>query len=331
VVLALGSRASTPPIEGLDDVDAWDNRDVTAMRTVPRRLVVLGGGVVGVEMAQAARRLGAEEVTIVESADRLLGREEPEVGAHLSEVFADAGITVHLGARAQRLARADDGEVTLHLDDGRRVTGDHLLVAIGRKVPSDDLGLQDLGIEPGKGGVIEVDDHLRVPGHPWLYVVGDANGRAPLTHQGKYQARLVGDAVAGIDVDPAWADDRALPRVVFTDPQVAAVGPTAEQARDAGHDVQVARVELSSTAGAALAGEDVTGFAQLVVDRERRTVLGATFVGPGAGEWLQAATIAVVSEVTVERLWHAVPPFPTISEVWLRLLEELRRQDLEDA
>jgi pyruvate/2-oxoglutarate dehydrogenase complex dihydrolipoamide dehydrogenase (E3) component len=328
VVIAVGSRASAPPIDGLAATPTWDNRDVTAAKTVPERLVVLGGGVIGVEMAQAVRRLGAHEVTIVEALDRLLTREEPFVGIEVQAALEADGILVELGARAERVEReGTDGPVTLTLSDGRSLTADELLVAVGRKAPTDDLGLERVGVQPGRGGFIAVDDHLRVPGVDWLYVVGDANGRALLTHQGKYQARLVGDALAGIEVEPAWADTRALPRVVFTDPQVAAVGLTEEEARDAGHDVLVVRYDVGHTAGGALLGKDVAGTAQLVVDGRRRTILGATFVGPGVGELLHAATIAIVGDVTLERLWHAVPAFPTVSEVWLRLLEEVRRTE----
>jgi pyruvate/2-oxoglutarate dehydrogenase complex dihydrolipoamide dehydrogenase (E3) component len=330
VALAIGSRSAMPPIDGLADVRAWDSRDVTSMRAVPDRLLVLGGGVVGCEMAQAVRFLGGSEVTIVEGTDRLLGREEPYVGDALAEALRADGIEVVLGATVTAVARdGDDGEVTLTLEDGCEVTGDELLVAVGRRVPSDDVGLDTIGVTPGRGGVIEVTDHLAVPGHEsWLYVVGDANGRAQLTHQGKYQARLVGDAVAGIEVDAAWADTRALPRVVFTDPQVAAVGLTEQQARDEGHEVLVVGYDVGDTAGGSLQGEDVGGRAQLVIDDERRLLLGATFVGPGVDGLLHAATVAIVGEVPLARLQHAVPSYPTTSEVWLRLLEEVRRVDL---
>jgi pyruvate/2-oxoglutarate dehydrogenase complex dihydrolipoamide dehydrogenase (E3) component len=331
VVIAIGSRASIPPIDGLADAVAWDNRDITEAKEIPARLLVLGGGVIGVEMAQAMRRLGSSEVTIVEALDRLVAREEPFVGEELAAALDADGITVAVGARAERVEReGTDGPITLHLDDGRAFTADELLVAVGRHAPTGDLGLDAVGVEAGKGGFITVDDHLRVPGHDWLYVIGDANGRALLTHQGKYQARLVGDALAGVDVDPAWADERALPRVVFTDPQIAAVGLTEQQAREADHDVLVVSYDVGHTAGGALLGKDIGGTAQLIVDRATRTLLGATFVGPGVGELLHAATIAIVGEVTIERLWHAVPSFPTVSEVWLRLLEEVRRDDLAD-
>lgn len=329
VVLGVGSRAAVPPIDGLTEAVTWDNRDVTGMQTIPDRLLVLGGGVVGVEMAQAVRRLGASEVTIIEMLDRLLANEEPFVSDELVAALEADGVTIELGARAERVARdGTDGPVTVTLADGRELDGDELLVAVGRQAATDDLGLDTVGVEPGRGGYVEVDDHLRVPGHDWLYVVGDANGRALLTHQGKYQARLVGDALAGVEVDPAWADHDAVTRVVFTDPQVAAVGLTEQGARDAGDDVLTVSYDIGHTAGGALHGEGTSGTAQLVIDRARRTILGATFVGPGVGELLHAATIAIVSQVTIDRLWHAVPAFPTISEVWLRLLEQVRAQEL---
>ncbi len=329
VVIGVGTRAAHPPVAGLSDIITWDNRDITEAKEIPDRLLVLGGGVIGTEMAQAFARLGADEVTVIEALDRVLGVEEPFVSDEIVAALEAEGIAFHLGARAEQVRReGTDGPVTVTLASGDEVTGDELLVAVGRRAPTDQLGLDTIGVEPGRGGFIEVDDHLRVPGHDWLYVVGDANGRALLTHQGKYQARLVGDALAGVDVDPAWADERAVPRVVYTDPQVAAVGLTEAQAREAGHDVTTASYNVGHSAGGALLGKGTDGTAKLVIDRPRRTILGATFVGPGVGEMLHAATIAVVSEVTLEQLWHAVPPFPTVSEVWLRLLEQVRAQEL---
>ncbi len=329
VVVAVGSRAAVPPIPGLAEATTWDNRDVTEMKEIPDRLLVLGGGVIGVEMAQAVRRLGASQVTIIEALEGLLANEEPFVSDELVAALEADGIAIELGARAEQVAReGTDGPVTVTLAGGTELVGDELLVAVGRRAPTDDLGLGTVGVEAGRGGFIEVDDHLRVPGHDWLYVVGDANARALLTHQGKYQARLVGDALAGVEVDPAWADHDAVPRVIFTDPQIAAVGLTERGARDAGHDVMTASFDVGHTAGGALHGKGTSGTAQLVIDRGRRTIIGATFVGPAAGEMLHAATIAIVSEVTVDRLWHAVPAFPTMSEVWLRLLEQVRAQEL---
>jgi pyruvate/2-oxoglutarate dehydrogenase complex dihydrolipoamide dehydrogenase (E3) component len=321
VVVATGSAAAVPPIEGLRDITSWDNRDVTAAKRIPARLLVLGGGVVGSEMAQAYRRLGAEEVTIIEMADRLLSGEEPFVGTELASAFEAEGIRVLTGAKATRAARESaDRPVTVVLEDGSELVGDELLVAVGRRARTGDIGLETIGLEPG--GYLEVDDHLRVHGvdGEWLYAAGDVNGRALLTHQGKYQARLVGDIIAGKDIE-AWADHRAVPRVVFTDPQIAAVGNTEQQARDTGIDVRTVHYDVGSIAGGVLHGQGVKGTAQLVIDQQRRLVVGATFVGPGAGELLHAATIAIVGQVPLDTLWHAIPAFPTISEIWLRLLE----------
>jgi dihydrolipoamide dehydrogenase len=321
VVVATGSRASRPPIDGLRDTRVWTNREATTAGDIPRRLLILGGGVVGCEMAQAYRRLGAAEVTIIEMADGILGSYEPWVGDLLARVFDDEGIRVSTGATAERVRREQpDGPVTVGLDDGSQVTGDELLVAVGRTFNTDDIGLETIGLEPS--GPLEVDDRLRVSAvdGDWLYAAGDVNGRALLTHQGKYQARLIGDIIAGEDRE-AWADRKAVPQVMFTDPEVAAVGPTEAQARDAGIDVKTVTYDIGKVAGGALSGDDVTGRAGLVIDQTRRVIVGATFVGPHVGELLHSATIAVVGEVPIERLWHAVPSFPTVSEVWLRLLE----------
>ena len=325
VVLATGSRAVIPPVDGLAEARPWDNRDVTSATEVPRRLVVMGGGVVGVEMSQAWRRLGVEELTLVEAGERLLGPEEPFVGEAVQEALEADGVDVRVGTSLTAARRdGDDGPVTVTLDDGAEVEADELLVAVGRRAATDDLGLESVGLEPGEA--VEVDGHLRARGVDggWLYAVGDVNGRALLTHHGKYQARMVGDAIAGRDVDEAWADEDALVRVVFTDPEMAAVGLTEQQARERYDDVVTLTYDVGKVAGGALQGEGFGGPAQLVVDRGRRVVVGATFVGPGVGELLHAATVAVVSQVTLDRLWHAVPAFPTVSEVWLRLLEASR-------
>lgn len=321
VVVATGTRAALPPVDGLTEVAAWDNRDVTTAKQIPQRLLVLGGGVVGVEMAQAYRRLGAAEVTVVEAGERLVARYEPWVGDVLADAFAEEGIPVLLGKTAVRAERAGaDGPVTLTLDDGTTLTGDELLVAAGRTFNTDDIGLDTLGLTPR--GPLEVDDQLQVTAVPdgWLYAAGDVNGRALLTHQGKYQARLLGDILAGKDRS-AWADHAAVPQVVFTDPEIAAVGWTEQEARDKGLDVKVVSVGIRSVAGSALVAADERGRAQLVLDQDKRVVVGATFVGPQVGEMLHAATIAIVGAVPIDTLWHAVPAFPTVSEVWLRLLE----------
>ncbi|MBW3638233.1 MAG: NAD(P)/FAD-dependent oxidoreductase [Actinobacteria bacterium] len=321
VVVATGTRAAMPTIEGLEQVTAWDNRDVTTAKQIPQRIIVLGGGVVGAEMAQAYRRLGTAEVTVVEAGERMLARYEPWVGDLLAEVFAEEGITVLTGRRAQHVEREGaDGPVRLTLDDGTTLTGDELLVAVGRTYNTDDIGLESVGLTPGE--VLEVDDQLRVRAVAagWLFAAGDVNGRAMLTHQGKYQARIVGDVIGGKD-RTAWADHKAVPQVVFTDPEIAAVGLTEQQARGQGLDVTVVSYGTGAVAGGALIAADSRGKAQLVIDQSRRVVVGATFVGPQMGEMIHAATIAIVGAVSLDMLWHAVPAFPTVSEVWLRLLE----------
>jgi dihydrolipoamide dehydrogenase len=210
--------------------------------------------------------------------------------------------------------------VTVTLAEGREIEGDELFVSVGRRAATADLGLETVGLEPGRP--VEVDDSLRAMGVEggWLYAVGDVNGRAPLTHMGKYQARLAGDAILGRDVN-AFADTRAVPRVTFTDPQVAAVGLTEADARSRGVDVRAVTTPTGGVAGAYTRGNGISGTCKLVVDEQRRVLVGATFTGPDVQELLHSATIAVVGEVPLDTLWHAVPSFPTVSEVWLRLLE----------
>jgi len=275
-----------------------------------------------VEMAQAWRRLGAREVTVLDQAPRLVPQLEPFASDELKAAFEHEGITVLLDAEVARAERAaDDAPVTLTLRDGRTVTGDELLVATGRRPNTGDLGLDTVGLEPGTP--FEVDDQLRASGVDggWLYAIGDVNGRSLLTHMGKYQARIAGDAILHGSKVEAWADHRAVPAVVFTDPQLASVGLTEAEARERGIVVKVVSYGTGNVAGASVHGKGITGTCQLVVDDTRRVIVGATFTGPAVAEMLQAATIAVAGEVTLDTLWHAVPAFPTVSEVWLRLLE----------
>lgn len=324
VVVATGTGAAVPPVEGLKDVRVWDNRDITTAKEVPRRLVVLGGGVIGAEMAQAWKDLGSEEVAIIELEPRLLPGEEPFAGEELQAALEKLGVDVRTRTSLVRVDRqVPDGPITSFLDDGSSIESDELLVAVGRRPLTSDLGLESIGLDPG--GYLEVDDHMVVAGVDggWLYAVGDVNGRALLTHAGKYQARIAGAHISGVDTR-AWGDVRAIPRVVFTDPHVAAVGLTEEQAIREGLDVRTIRYDLGHTAGASTLGQGIRGTSQLVVDAARDVIVGATFVGPGAGELLHAATIAIVGEIDLNTLWHAIPSFPTMSEVWLRLLEGYR-------
>jgi pyruvate/2-oxoglutarate dehydrogenase complex dihydrolipoamide dehydrogenase (E3) component len=316
VALATGSEAAIPPIDGLGSVEYWTNREATAARSLPDSLVVLGGGAVGVEMAQAYRSFGSE-VALIQAGERLLERNEPFAGEQVAEGLRAFGVDVRLGAKATAVRGESDG-VAVELDDGGTVTGSTLLVAAGRRARVHGIGLESVGIEPD--GYLEVDDQMRVRGHDWLYAIGDVNGRALLTHMGKYQARICGDHVAGRDVE-ATADRYGVPQVVFTEPQVAAVGKTLDEAREAGIDARAIDVDTSGTAGASFVGRDTPGTSRIVVDESRRVIVGATFVGVETGEWLHAATIAVLGEVPLDRLWHAVPSYPSRSEIWLKLME----------
>ncbi|SHN45861.1 dihydrolipoyl dehydrogenase family protein [Cryptosporangium aurantiacum] len=328
VVLAAGTRANIPPIEGLRDAAPWTSRDATNLQSVPRRVVVVGGGVVACEAATWLHGLGTEELTLIEGGPRLLGRTEPFAGEILAERFAAAGITVRTGTKVTAVSRGTaGGEVTVTLDDGSVVVADEILVAAGRTPNSDDLGLDSVGLAPH--GYVTVDDRLTVPGVDWLYVVGDLNGRALLTHMGKYQGRVVGEVIAsraaGTPLDGYRYRDRAtVPQVTFTDPEIGSAGLTEAQARDAGLDVETAEYDLAALAGTYLLRDDYVGRAKLVIDGD--TLVGATFVGTGIAELVHSATVAIVGKVPIADLWHAVPSYPTVSEVWLRLLETLEQQ-----
>jgi dihydrolipoamide dehydrogenase len=330
VAVCTGSTADVPPVEGLADVLPWTPREATSATEAPGRLLVLGGGYVGCEMATAWQQLGSA-VTLLQHGDRLLPRLEPAAGEAVEASLRAMGVDVRLGTEV-RSARREDGEVVLACSD-EEVRGDEVLVATGRTARTSDIGLDTVGLAPGE--YLDVDETLQVPGLPWLYGVGDVNGRQLLTHMGKYQARQAGHAIVararGEQVDLAdWspfvatADHRATPSVVFTDPQVAAVGLTSAQAAGQGLPHRVVEYPIGSVAGAAVFADGYTGTAIAVVDPEREVLLGVTFVGPGVAELLHSATIAVVGEVPIGRLWHAVPSYPTISEVWLRLLETYR-------
>jgi pyruvate/2-oxoglutarate dehydrogenase complex dihydrolipoamide dehydrogenase (E3) component len=321
VVVACGTTPLMPPIEGLAESNPWDNRDATAVKELPRRLLVLGGGAIGVEMAQCYKRLGTEEVTVVEGSDRLLAREEPFAGDELKAAFEREGIAVITGSRMTKVTRqGTDGPVTGTLDDGREITADEILVAVGRRANSRDVGADTVGLEPGE--YFSVDERLRVKGldGDWLYAVGDVSGNAQLTHMGKYQGRLVGDIIAGMDVRDI-ADPLGAPRVTFTDPQVAASGLTEAQAREQGINVRVVSYDMGAVSGGYTRGNGIHGTCQIVVDEDRRVIVGATFTGPDVQELVHAATVSIVGKLTLDTLWHAVPAFPTVSEVWLRFLE----------
>jgi pyruvate/2-oxoglutarate dehydrogenase complex dihydrolipoamide dehydrogenase (E3) component len=333
VVLCTGSVPVRPPVPGLDTVRTWSSRDATSAKEIPHRLGVLGGGVVGCELAQAFRRLGSA-VTLLQRGSGLLPALEPFAGERVAAALRSEGVDVRLDVALDSVAAAGDA-VQLHVG-AETVTVDELLVATGRRPNTADLGLESFGLDAG--GALAVDDSGLVDGvdGQWLYAAGDVTGRAPLTHQGKYDARIAGAAIAAraagqpVDTAPwgehaATADHAAVPQVVFTDPEVAAVGLTDARARDAGRDVRVVDLPIA-VGGSTLQADGYDGAARLVVDREREVLLGATFVGQDVAEMVHAATVAVVGEVPMARLWHAVPAYPTISEVWLRLLESYRSQ-----
>ena len=344
VVLASGTTAAVPPVPGLAEALPWTSRDVTNLHEVPRRVVIIGGGVVACESATWLRGLGVDEVTVIESAPSLLARQEPFAGESVTRRFEELGITVltsTLVDRVEREAPADQGEgrihggpLTVHAGD-RRIEADEVVVAAGRTPASADLGLESVGVDPGANrGFVSVDDHLAVVGvaGEWLYAIGGLCGRALLTHMGKYQARIAGDGIAaraeGRPLDGLRfsdiADHDMVPAVVFSDPQVASVGLTEAAARERGLDVEVLDWDIGAVAGAVLVRDDYEGHARLLVDRATDTLVGATFVGYEIAELLHSATTAVVGKVPLDTLWHVVPSYPTISEVWLRLLESRR-------
>ena len=320
VIVATGSLPSIPPIEGLDAIDdAWTNRDATTAKAIPDELVIVGGGVVGVEMAQAFQTLGAH-VTLIEGERRLLPREEEFACAQVTEALDGYGVDIRTGQKAVKIENRD-GPVVVTTSDGREAAGDTLLVALGRKPQTKGIGLEGLGIDTDSP--VPVDARMQVPGHDWLYAIGDVNGVALFTHMGKYQARIAADDIAGTDTSAAHGADGPLsPRVIFTEPQVAAVGHTTDTAAAAGVAVDVVETSTSGNAGGSFYGRGAPGTSRLLIDRERRIVVGATITGAEVGEMLHAATIAIVGEVPLERLRHAVPCFPTRSEIWLTLLAE---------
>lgn len=333
VAVSTGTAALLPDIPGLRDVDPWTSREATGAREIPESLAVIGGGVVACEMATAYADLGSR-VTMLVRSDGLLGTMEPFAGELVAQALRGSGVEIRTGVEVVRAHRAPGADAVLTLSDEEAVTAEQVLVATGRVPRTIDLGLDAVGLEPGSW--LDVDDTMLVAGTDWLYGVGDVNHRALLTHQGKYQARAAGDVIAArahgraVD-DAAWgthvatADHDAVPQVTFTDPEVASVGHTEASARAAGLAVRVLDVDLSGIAGASTFSDHYAGQARAVVDTDREVLVGATFAGPEVAELLHAATVAVVGEVPLARLWHAVPSYPTLSEVWLRWLEAYGR------
>ena len=317
VVVATGSSAAIPPIDGLREAEPWTNREITTAGEAPDRLAILGGGVVGVEMAQAWRTLGSQ-VTIVEAGDRLLAREEEFASEQVTESLRERGVDVRVGAKATAVS-ATDGEVTLQLEGAPPVSADTLLVAVGRRPNTGDIGLESIGLEPG--GYVEVDDQLRAKGHDWLYAIGDVNGRALLTHAGKYHARIAADVILGGDAHVS-GDMPIAPRVVFTDPQVAAVGHTPRAHMRPAWRSGSSRPRPPATPAAASSAAGAPGTTRFLVDERRRVLVGATITGAEVVRVPPRGDGRGVGEVPLDRLRHAIPAYPTRSEVWLALLEE---------
>ena len=331
VCVSTGSSALLPDVPGLKDSQPWTSRDATSAKAAPKSLAILGGGVVAVEMATAYASFGTEVTIIARSG--LLATDEPFAGELVGDALRELGATLHLKSSPTSVSKKDDRFV-IELDNGPTVIADEFLVATGRLPRTTDLGLENIGLKPGDW--LHVDDTMKVEGFDWLYATGDVNHRALLTHQGKYQARAAGDVIVARALgkpvhDQKWgahvatADHESVPQVTFTDPEVASVGLTKAAAEKAGYDIRVVDYDLSWLAGTAVQADDYKGKARMIVDEKRKVILGVTFVGQDVSEMLQAATFAVVGEIPLDRLWHGVPAYPTMNEIWLRLLETYGR------
>ncbi|MBS1679664.1 MAG: NAD(P)/FAD-dependent oxidoreductase [Actinobacteria bacterium] len=316
IVIATGSEPTLPPIEGLSETGYWTNREATQLTEVPADVIVLGGGPVGIELGQMLRRYGAA-VTIVQSGECLIDREDPAVGELIAAGLSGEGVELRLGRRATAVRQAEGWRV-VELDDGSELSAERLLIATGRRPRSGGLGLEAVGIEPDGRGAIGVDERCRAGEGVWA--VGDVTGVSLFTHAGKYQARIAAADIGGREVR---ADYRSIPRVVFSDPEIAAVGLTGEQAREQGVDVVEGRADLMSVARTETYGEGIGGELCVLADPRRGVLIGAWAVGPLAGEWIHQAVLAIKAEIPVEVLRDTVAQFPTFSEAYLGALEDL--------
>jgi dihydrolipoamide dehydrogenase len=307
VVIATGASAVVPPIPGLREAGFWTNREITSLDSIPESVVFVGGGVVSVELSQFLARFGCR-VTIVQGPDRLAEREEPRVGELLAEMLAGDGVEVLLGRRAVGVRRDGDTRV-VELEDGSEARGAAIVVATGRRPRTQGIGLESVGIEPGKRG-IEIDERCRAGRGVWA--IGDVTGIAMFTHIAKYQGRLAAMDILG---QAARADYRAVPKVIFTDPEVASVGMTETDARSAGIDVVSVTIDLPSTIARPYTYEqDPRGTLSLVVDQHRGVLVGAWIVAPLAGEWIHQAVLAIRAEIPIAVLTDTIAQFPTFSE-----------------
>lgn len=318
LVLATGSTAVTPDVDGLDRVPTWSSDEALSAQDRPASLLVLGGGAVGCELAQVHVRFGVT-VTLVEPADQLAGKEEPSIAAALATALRKDGIDVRVGVEVERFGATEDGRACGHLSDGTTVEADRVLVATGRKPSSEGIGLDVLGVEPTKSGAVSVDDHCRVEGQEHVWAAGDLTGVAPYTHGANYQARTV---VANLLGGDRTTDYRAIPRAIYTTPAVASVGMAEEQARAEGIDAITAVMDVGDVARASTEGAG-GGRLVLTADRKRGVLIGAAAIGPRADEWLSEATLAIRAEVPLSVLADVVHAFPTFGEAFEPPLREL--------
>ena len=314
VVIATGTGSAIPPIDGLDRIDAWTNREATALSTIPESALVVGGGPVGVELAQMLARFGAR-VTIVQSGGQLVDREDERPGELLADALRADGVELRLGRQVARVAPG----VVATLDDGTEIRAERVILATGRRPNTEGLGLEAAGVEAGDSGAVAVDDRCRAGDGLWA--LGDVTGVMPFTHVAKYQARVV---VANILGGDRKVDLHGIPRVVFSDPELAAVGLTERQAREQGIDVVTSHVDLAATIGRPVTYEqDPRGELGLLADRERRVLVGAWAVAPLAGEWIHVASLAIRAAIPIDTLLDVAPQFPTFAEGYLSAVEDL--------
>jgi len=340
VVLSTGSTSTIPDVPGLVQARPWSSRNATSAKKAPQRLAIMGDGAVACEMADIWSSLGAK-VTILSRNERILQRFEPFVGDQLAAAFTKRGIMIRTKVNVVQVKRSNPKKpVEIELDNGTMIEADELLVAVGRTPKTGDIGLETVGLKPQQW--LDVDDTCLVrglDGNDWLYAIGDINHRALLTHIGKYQGRACANAILArargtvIDDRSKWsrsaatADHEMTPQVLFTDPQVASVGLTEKDAKRLGLKARSIDSEMGMVVGAQLHTDGYVGHARLVIDKDKHIIVGATFIGPQVSELLHSATVAIVGQIPIERLWHAVPSFPTVSEVWTELLENFSGQN----
>ena len=321
VVIATGTSPAIPPIPGLADAKPWTNRDIVKVREVPASMIVVGGGAIGLELAQAFSRFGTK-VTVVEAADRILAPEEPESSELLAKVLAGEGIMIHVGVGTANVSRADDGVVTLVLADGTEVTADEILVAAGRAPNVRGIGLDTVGLDETARPTFTVDDQMRVVGTEKLWAVGDIAGRGAFTHMAVYEAGVAVDSILESH-EPRLAEQHAVSRVTFTDPEVGSVGMTEAQARAAGINVRVGLADSSTSSRGWIHGEGNEGLMKLIVDADRNVLVGATSMGPRGGEVLSMFNLAVHARVPVSELQSMIYAYPTFYRGALDALAKL--------